>query len=47
MDPKHKTVKPVLSGHSKIDETKIFMTNGSLIKVEIIAECSKGTCIKR
>ena len=27
-------------GHSKIDETKIFMTNGSLIKVESIAECS-------
>ena len=25
------TVKPVLSGHSKIDKTKILMTNGSLI----------------
>ena len=27
------TVKPVLSGHSKIDKTKILMTNGSLMKV--------------
>ena len=34
------TVKPVLSGHSKIDKTKILMTNGSLMKVESIAECS-------
>ena len=32
------TVKPVLSGHSKIDKTKILMTNGSLMKVECIAE---------
>ena len=23
------TVKPVLSGHSKIDKTKVLMTNGS------------------
>ena len=35
------TVKPVLSGHSKIDKTNIFKTNGSLIKVESIAKCSK------
>ena len=35
-----KTVKPVLSGHSKIDKTNILMTNGSLMKVESIAECS-------
>ena len=44
------TVKPVLSGHSKIDKTKILMTNGSLMKVESIAECSPLlllTCIKR
>ena len=27
------TIKPVLSGHSKIDKTKILMTNGSLMKV--------------
>ena len=34
------TVKPVLRGHSKIDKTKILMTNGSFIKVKGIAECS-------
>ena len=37
------TVKPALSGHSKIDKTKILMTNGSLMKVESIAECSCNT----
>ena len=36
------TVKPVLSGHSKIDKTKILMTDGRLMKVESIAECSFG-----
>ena len=36
------TTKPVLSGHSKIDKTKILKTNGSLIKVESISECSLG-----
>ena len=30
----------VLSGHSKKDQTKILMTNGSLMKLESIAECS-------
>ena len=34
------TVKPVLSGHSKIDKTKILMTSGCLMKVKSIAECS-------
>ena len=34
------TVKSVLKGHSKIDKTWRFMTNGSLMKVESIAECS-------
>ena len=34
------TVKPVLSGHSKIDQTNVLKTNGSLIMVESIAECS-------
>ena len=36
------TVKPVLSSHSKIhvDKAKILMTNGSLMKVKRIAECS-------
>ena len=32
------TVKPVLSGNSKIDKIKVL--NGSLMKVERIAECS-------
>ena len=36
------TVKPVRNGHSKIDKTKILMTNSSLMKVESIAECSFG-----
>ena len=35
-------VKPVLSGHSKIDKTKVLNTNGSLMKVKSIAECSLG-----
>ena len=35
------TVKPALSGHSKKkDKTKVFKTNGSLMKVESIAEFS-------
>ena len=33
------TVKPVLSGHLKIDKTKVVMENGSLMKDESIAEC--------
>ena len=49
-------VKPVLNSHSKIDKRKILMPNGSLMKVESIAECSLLplehfavllTCIKR
>ena len=36
------TVKPVLNGHSKLDKTKVLNTNGSLIKVESIVECSPG-----
>ena len=35
-------VKPVLSGQSKIDKTKVLKTNGSLMKVKSIAECSPG-----
>ena len=34
------TVKPVLSGHSKIYKTKVLMENCSLMKVESVAECS-------
>ena len=40
------TVKPVLIGHSKIDKTKILMTNGSLMKVESIAECSPWSILQ-
>ena len=36
------TVKPVLSGHSKIDKSKVLKTKGSLMEVESIAECSLG-----
>ena len=35
-------VKPFLSSHSKIHKTKVLKTNGSLMKVESIAECSHG-----
>ena len=34
------TVKPVLNGHSKRDKTMVLKTNGSLMKVGNIAECS-------
>ena len=40
------TAKPVLSSYSKIDKTKILMTNGSLMKVESIVECSKGSILQ-
>ena len=41
-----RTVKPVLSDHSKIDKTKILMTNDSLMKVESIAECSPWSILQ-
>ena len=34
------TVKPVYNGHSKLVKTKVLMTNGSLMKVESVAEHS-------
>ena len=40
------TVKPVLRGHLKIDQIKVFMDNGSLMEVESIAECSKGSILQ-
>ena len=40
------TVKPVLSGHSKKDKTKLLMANGSLMKVESIAECSPWSILQ-
>ena len=30
----------------KIDKTKILMTNGTLMKVKSIAECSKGSILQ-
>ena len=38
------TVKPVLSGHSKVDKKTILMPNGSLMKAESIAECFGAFC---
>ena len=35
-------VKPVLISFSKIDKTNLLKTNGSLKKIENIAECSLG-----
>ena len=43
---KRSTVKPVLSGHLKIDKTRVLMESGSLMKVESIAECSKGSILQ-
>ena len=43
---KGRTVKPIFSSHSKIDKTKILMTNGSLMKVESIAECSPWSILQ-
>ena len=40
------TVKLVLSGHSKIDKTKVLKTNGSLMKVKSIAECSPWSILQ-
>ena len=40
------TVRPVLSVHSKIDKIKVLNDNGSLMKVESIAECSLGAFCK-
>ena len=40
------TVKPVKSGHSKIDKTKILMAKGSLMKVQSIAECSPWSILQ-
>ena len=36
------TVKPDLSRHSIIDKTNVLKTDGSLMQVESIAECSLG-----
>ena len=39
------TEKPVWNGHSKIDRTKIII-NGSLMKVDSIAECSPWSILQ-
>ena len=39
------TVTPVLSGHSKIDQTKVLRQNVSLMTVESIAECLEHSAI--
>ena len=43
---KKNTVKPVLSGHLKIDKTKILMTDTSLMKVQSVAECSPWSILQ-
>ena len=40
------TLKPVLRSHSKMDETKILMTDGSLMKVKSIAEYSPWSILQ-
>ena len=40
------TVKHVLSSRAKTDKTKVFITNGSLMKVESIAECSPWSILQ-
>ena len=40
------TVNPVLSGHLKIDKTKILMTNVGLMEVKSIAECSPWSILQ-
>ena len=37
-------VKPVLSGHLKLDQTKVLIENGNLMKVQSIAECFVAFC---
>ena len=39
LDSIYHTVKSVLSGHTKIDKTKVLKTDDSLMQVESIAEC--------
>ena len=40
VEPVLSTVKPVYNCHSKINKTKVLMTTGSLMKIEIIDEWS-------
>ena len=36
----HNTLKPVLSGHSKTDKTKVLKQGGTFMQVKSTAECS-------
>ena len=45
-DIQSRTVKPVLSGHSKKDHKWVFKTNYRLMQVNSIAECSKGSILQ-
>ena len=38
--------KTCVNGHSKIDKTKILMTNSSLMKIESIAEWSPWSILQ-
>ena len=38
----HITVKPVISGYSTIDKTKVLNSSGSLVQLKIITECTTG-----
>ena len=40
------TVKPVLSGHLKMDKTKVLMENVSLMKIESMAEGSPWSILQ-
>ena len=40
------TVKPVLSGHLKIDKTKVLVGNSSIMEVESIVECSPWSILQ-
>ena len=40
------TVKPVLSGHSKVEKTKVLKTICSLMKVKSIEECSLNALLE-
>ena len=46
LDFQNYTIKPVISGHLKIDKIMVLMENGSLMKVKSIAECSKGSILQ-
>ena len=40
------TFEPVLSGHSKMEKTKVLKTDGCLMQVKSIAECSPWSILQ-